>query len=388
MYKYEELIMPYIKGEYKISPTGELTGLCPFHDETHPSFSINLKTGFYNCFSCGESGNLTTFIASMENISTKEAFKLIHQGEYASSNYKLEDFAREKYFDINYLKLLGLSNGFNCIHIPYYDQQGNLIGTRLRFNPSKAGKGKNTSKFSWKKDSKINLYGLNGLNDIPSNDYIVLVEGESDAITLWSYGIPCVGVPGANNLRKSFAEPLERFEKIYVHNEGDRGGENFVKNACKVFPFEKLYTVSSKQINPKYKDPSELHIAGIFDTDKFLATAKKIDKTFYDEANSVEDTAPAQTETEKELEEHVKIAKEIMNSMHIKYYAEDYYVYENGVYKENRVAIEKQILKININSKIRQINEVLNFIKLETYISDLDICTQFINFRNRYVRFD
>lgn len=77
-----------------------------------------------------------------------------------------------------------------------------------------------------------------------------------------------------------------------------------------------------------------------------------------------------------------------MNSMHIKYYAEDYYVYENGVYKENRVAIEKQILKININSKIRQINEVLNFIKLETYISDLDICTQFINFRNRYVRFD
>ena len=382
MYKYEEFILPYIPGKYKINERGELIGLCPFHDETHPSFSINLETGFYNCFSCGESGNLTTFIASMENISTKEAFKLIHQGEYAGSNYKLEDFAREKHFDIDYLKLLGLSNGFNCIQIPYYDEQENIIGTRLRFNPPKTGKEKDNSKFSWKKGSKINLYGLNGLNDIVSNDYIVLVEGESDAITLWSYGIPCVGVPGANNLKKSSAEQLERFEKIYVHNEGDRGGENFVKNACKVFPFEKLYTVSSKQINPQCKDPSDLHIAGIFDKDKFFATAQKIDKTFYDEANSVESTAPVKIETEEELEEHVQIAEKIRSSMHIKYYGGNFYVYENGVYRPDELAIERKILEINRNAKKHLRDEVFGYIRIQTKVIEVDKNTQFINFKN------
>lgn len=32
------------------------TGLCPFHGESHPSFSINTETGSYKCFSCGASG--------------------------------------------------------------------------------------------------------------------------------------------------------------------------------------------------------------------------------------------------------------------------------------------------------------------------------------------
>lgn len=33
-------------------------GLCPFHEETKPSFSINLKKGIYYCFGCGKGGLL------------------------------------------------------------------------------------------------------------------------------------------------------------------------------------------------------------------------------------------------------------------------------------------------------------------------------------------
>lgn len=32
------------------------TAACPFHGDDHPSFSVNLLTGAYNCFSCGERG--------------------------------------------------------------------------------------------------------------------------------------------------------------------------------------------------------------------------------------------------------------------------------------------------------------------------------------------
>ena len=377
MYKYEMDILPYIYGEYKISDKGELVGQCPFHNDTHPSFTINLESGLYNCYACGASGNMVTFLSKMKNISTQEAYKLVHEGDFDGSTYKLEDFAREKHLDVNNLKLWGLSNGYNRIQIPYYDEQDNVIATRYRFNPNEEG-----SRFSWKKGSKINLYGLNALKDIASNDYIVVVEGESDTLTLWNYGIPCVGVPGANNLKKSFAKPLERFEKIYIHNEEDLGGQHFVENACRVFPFEKLYTVSSKQVNPKCKDPSDLHIAGIFDKDKFFATAKKIDKSFYDEANSVKDTAKVKNKDEEELEEHVQIAEEVMDSMDIKHYGGNFYVYKNGVYGQDELAIERKILEINRNAKKALRNEVLQYIRINNQVNEIEINEQFINFKN------
>lgn len=119
----------------------------------------------------------------MENIDTKQAYKLVHQGKFSNSTYTLEDYSKEKKLDLGILQLWGLSNGYNCIHIPYYDENKNLVATRLRHDPKDNSK----PRFSWKKSSKISLYGLNGLADIPSNDFIVIVEGESDAMTLWNY---------------------------------------------------------------------------------------------------------------------------------------------------------------------------------------------------------
>ena len=38
------------------------TGLCPFHEEKTPSFSVNDERGFFHCFGCGEGGNAFTFL--------------------------------------------------------------------------------------------------------------------------------------------------------------------------------------------------------------------------------------------------------------------------------------------------------------------------------------
>lgn len=48
-------------------------GLCPFHDEKTPSFSVSDERGFYKCFGCGEGGNAFTFLMRMERVEFPEA---------------------------------------------------------------------------------------------------------------------------------------------------------------------------------------------------------------------------------------------------------------------------------------------------------------------------
>lgn len=74
---YEKIYSFYIE-DYKIR-RNELICLCPFHEEDTPSFNANLETGLYKCFGCGAKGNVTTFVAEIENITNKESWKKIER---------------------------------------------------------------------------------------------------------------------------------------------------------------------------------------------------------------------------------------------------------------------------------------------------------------------
>lgn len=50
-------------------------GLCPFHSEKTPSFTVSPNKKIYKCFGCGEGGNVINFIMKMENLSFPEACK-------------------------------------------------------------------------------------------------------------------------------------------------------------------------------------------------------------------------------------------------------------------------------------------------------------------------
>lgn len=52
-------------------------GLCPFHHERTPSFSVNSEKQFYYCFGCGASGNVYSFLMEMENYDFKEAVQTL-----------------------------------------------------------------------------------------------------------------------------------------------------------------------------------------------------------------------------------------------------------------------------------------------------------------------
>ena len=69
-------------GDYvKLKKAGaqNFSGLCPFHAEKTPSFSVHATRQFFHCFGCGQSGDVFTFVQKVENISFPEAVRLIAQ---------------------------------------------------------------------------------------------------------------------------------------------------------------------------------------------------------------------------------------------------------------------------------------------------------------------
>ncbi|MGB8732598.1 MAG: DNA primase [Candidatus Sulfotelmatobacter sp.] len=55
------------------------SGLCPFHGEKTPSFSVHATRQFYHCFGCGVSGDVFSFVQKIENITFPEAVRLVAQ---------------------------------------------------------------------------------------------------------------------------------------------------------------------------------------------------------------------------------------------------------------------------------------------------------------------
>ena len=55
------------------------SGLCPFHKEKTPSFSVHATRQFFHCFGCGKSGDVFKFVQELENISFPEAIRVVAQ---------------------------------------------------------------------------------------------------------------------------------------------------------------------------------------------------------------------------------------------------------------------------------------------------------------------
>ena len=56
---------------------GSWKGLCPFHDEKTPSFTVTPSRGFFYCFGCGEGGDVITFLQRQQNLSFTEAVQTL-----------------------------------------------------------------------------------------------------------------------------------------------------------------------------------------------------------------------------------------------------------------------------------------------------------------------
>ncbi len=88
-------IVDVISGYIKLEKKGKnYWGLCPFHNEKTPSFSVEPAKQFYHCFGCSNGGNVIHFIMNIEKLDFIEAFKLL--AERAGVNLPEPEDSRER----------------------------------------------------------------------------------------------------------------------------------------------------------------------------------------------------------------------------------------------------------------------------------------------------
>lgn len=80
------------------------------------------------------------------------------------------------------------------------------------------------SKYWKRKGSPVNIYGVQSINQ--ADDWIVVTEGEIDALTWQQIGVPALAVPGAENWKDYWANLLEDFSRVYLAEDGDNAGKD------------------------------------------------------------------------------------------------------------------------------------------------------------------
>jgi DNA primase len=79
--KQQADIVKIVEGYIRLRKAGaqNYSGLCPFHKEKSPSFSVHAVRQFYHCFGCGVSGDVFSFVGKIENVGFPEAVRIVAQ---------------------------------------------------------------------------------------------------------------------------------------------------------------------------------------------------------------------------------------------------------------------------------------------------------------------
>jgi len=186
-----------VVGEYvKLKKAGaqNYSGLCPFHGEKTPSFSVHATRQFYHCFGCGASGDVFSFVQKIENITFPEAVRAVAQNlgialpkiSYSSPAEAQQAKLRTVLLEIQeracdffqeclrrpegarareYLAGRGLNEEMiKAFRIGYAPDSGFLLRDRLRGEFDEATL-RESGLFSWKESSRENSRSLDSARD-------------------------------------------------------------------------------------------------------------------------------------------------------------------------------------------------------------------------------
>ncbi|HMO38235.1 MAG TPA: DNA primase [Saprospiraceae bacterium] len=132
--KVEDIVGDYVNLKRRGT---NLIGLCPFHNEKTPSFSVSPSKGIYKCFGCGQGGNAVQFLMEHEQFTFPEAIRhlaqrynikleetetsleAIQEKQLADSLYIINEYAKKFYAEQLFLTDRGKSVGLS-----YFKQRG------------------------------------------------------------------------------------------------------------------------------------------------------------------------------------------------------------------------------------------------------------------------
>jgi hypothetical protein len=142
--------------------------------------------------------------------------------------------------------------GRPAVRIPYRDEGGQESAIRFRVAPARVAG--NDLRFQWKKGSTPCLYGLWRIKEARQAGRVIVVEGESDAQTLWFHGHPALGLPGAKTWKEAWVRHFDGISEICVVIEPDTGGA-----AVRKWLAESSIRDRVRLVDLPTKDVSDLH---------------------------------------------------------------------------------------------------------------------------------
>jgi hypothetical protein len=223
----------------------------PSHEDRRPSFFL-YPGGGGRCFSLCNCYLNPQELAELLRVSIPTRSRGLTLAELAQAKGLPEDFLRS----------LGVTDGVSgsgknrqpCVDIPYANEAGEIVAVHKRLSLEAQ------PRFIWRRGDHLTLYGLPYLVDIRRAGWVVLVEGETDAWTLWLHRLPSLGLPGSSTWKEAFASPLQGLT-VYLWHEPDAGGDGLVKAVSADLPDARIIGAP-----PEAKDPLELYLQ---DPDRF-----------------------------------------------------------------------------------------------------------------------
>ncbi len=145
------VIRRYVRLQFR---NGKATGLCPFHDDHHPSLVVDLQKQHYICYACGAKGDIFSFVEQIEHCSFKEALVKLLDNSMNDTNsisnktkiindckLKKNDYIQsndKSIFNIDYKQLHNENNEFIKLLIPYIHTNNELIQVYIDFGVGEA----------------------------------------------------------------------------------------------------------------------------------------------------------------------------------------------------------------------------------------------------------
>lgn len=141
--KVEDIVGDYVQLKRR---GANMLGLCPFHNEKTPSFTVSPSKNIYKCFGCGRGGNAVQFLMEHENFTFPEAIRhlaqrysieleetetsqeAIQERQYADSLFIVNEYAQEFYQD----QLFNTDRG-KSVGLSYFKQRGFSEATIKKF---------------------------------------------------------------------------------------------------------------------------------------------------------------------------------------------------------------------------------------------------------------
>jgi len=320
--KSKLLLSDIVSKKVRLIKRGDsFVGLCPFHNEKTPSFSVSNTKGLYYCFGCSASGDAFEFISQTEGLSFKEALERLASvtgvelpkslsitkednklflaldlaaNWFAQKNQGVVDYLKQRKilpeiidkFKIGYAPSSGLKEYLNSSDIedkilidiglvnknfhdyfydrlifPIYNIAGRVIGFGGRaLSPEQQPKYLNSPESQLFK-KRENLYGLNfALSEIRKKQHIFVVEGYMDTIALHQAGISNAVAPLGTAISAEQIKNLWRFAKeISICMDGDSAGRHAATRVAELaLPIlEPGYTLKFVTL-PSNKDPYDI----------------------------------------------------------------------------------------------------------------------------------